>query len=74
MKNAEMSPEFIIKAPFLNRLITEIRSLRNEVEELKLKMNPKKEYYTLKEASALKNANNGSLANKAYAYLKPRGG
>lgn len=69
-----MSPEFIIRAPFLDDLVVEIKSLHKEVEELKTKLNPRKEYYTLKEACALKNINDGSVANKAYSYLKPRGG
>ena len=74
MKNTEMSPEFIIKAPFLEGLIAELRNLKSEVEELKTKLNPQKEYYTLKEACMMKNVNEGSLANKAYAYLRPKGG
>ena len=74
MKNNNLSPEFVIKAPFFGELINEIKNLRTDLDSLKAKMNPKQEMYTLIEACALKGISAGTLGNKAYAHLKPNGG
>ncbi len=74
MKIEDNTPEFIIKAPFLNDLIKEFQNLKTEVEAMKAKLNPKQEYYTITEACGLKGISSGTLSNKAYAHLKPNGG
>lgn len=74
MQKVESSPEFIIKAPFLVDLIKELQGLRSDIEEIKTKINPKQELYTLMEACTLKGVSYGTLSNKAYAHLKPNGG
>jgi hypothetical protein len=68
------APEFVIKAPFMTELLTEIRKLRDELDSIKAKLNPQQELYTLAEACALKGISAGTLSNKAYQHLKPNGG
>lgn len=74
MQNQSITPEFIIQAPFLNDLVNEIKSLREELDSIKAKLNPEKAYYTLVEACELKGVSYGTLSTKNYLHLRPNGG
>ncbi len=49
--------------PHLEELVVEIRALRMDVKELKEKIHPQQEWYSLKQACALKGINYNSINN-----------
>jgi len=53
-----------IKMPFLEEIVKELKTLRQEIFELKDRVRPEREYYDLKTACAIKGINYHTASGK----------